>query len=144
MNRFSSKFINMSLTLRHWEGQEESLLSLEFFLPSSEHSPPWTASNSTGFRSPYSPDATSMTRSRDKTLVTTERFQKDSHTQGHEALTEICRVVICGAVKTQVLQIWDEVRDCALVNALTLAEDVQLISEQKRQSYQHFPAHCLS
>lgn len=63
------------------------------------------------------------------------------HRQGHQALTEICRVVICGAVKTQVLQIWNEVRDCALVYALTLTEDVELMDEQKRRrvinTFQH-------
>lgn len=33
------------------------------------------------------------------------------------------------AVEAQVLQIRDEVRDCALVYALTLTEDVKLVEE---------------
>lgn len=36
------------------------------------------------------------------------------------------------AVEPQVLQIWDEVRDRALVYALTLTEDVQLTEEEYR------------
>lgn len=36
------------------------------------------------------------------------------------------------AVEAQVLQIRDEVRDCALVYALTLTEDVQLVEEEHR------------
>ncbi len=35
------------------------------------------------------------------------------------------------AVEAQVLQIGDEVRDCALVDALTLTEDVQLVEEHR-------------
>lgn len=38
--------------------------------------------------------------------------------------------MICRAVETQVLQIRDEVRDCALVYALTLTEDVQLVNRE--------------
>lgn len=45
-------------------------------------------------------------------------------------LTEISWIVICRAVEAQVLQIRDEVRDCALVYALTLTEDVQLVNEE--------------
>lgn len=41
--------------------QREELLSHWFFFSSKAHIPRWTASNSTGFRSPYSPEATSMT-----------------------------------------------------------------------------------
>lgn len=37
--------------------------------------------------------------------------------------------MICRAVEAQVLQIRDEVRDRSLVNALALAEDVQLVEE---------------
>lgn len=35
------------------------------------------------------------------------------------------------AVEAQVLQVRDEVRDCALVYALTLTEDVKLVKEQR-------------
>lgn len=48
-------------------------------------------------------------------------------------LTEISRVVICWAVEAQVLQIRNEVRDGALVYALTLTEDVQLENKQSHQ-----------
>lgn len=34
----------------------------QLFFSSKAHIPRWTASNSTGFKSPYSPDATSMTK----------------------------------------------------------------------------------
>lgn len=53
-------------------------------------------------------------------------------TQGDTGLTEISRIVVRWAVEAQVLQIRDEVRDCALVYALTLTEDVQLVEEQHR------------
>lgn len=46
--------------------------------------------------------------------------------RGLEGLTEISRVVIRWTVKTQVLQVRDEIRDGSLVDALTLTEDVQL------------------
>lgn len=42
------------------------LFSHWFFFSSKAHIPPWTASNSTGFKSPYSPDATSMTDEAEK------------------------------------------------------------------------------
>lgn len=60
---FLCQRVYVSLTLLHWGGQDDvgSLLSIEFFLPPSEHMPPCTASKSTGFKSPYSPDATSIT-----------------------------------------------------------------------------------
>lgn len=60
---FAHHWVYVPLTLLHWGGQDDvgSLLSLEFFLPPSEHMPPCTASKSTGFKSPYSPDATSIT-----------------------------------------------------------------------------------
>lgn len=45
------------------------------------------------------------------------------------ALTEIGRIVVSGAVEAQVLQIGYEVRDSALVYALALTEDVQLVGE---------------
>lgn len=55
-----------------------------------------------------------------------------TYIQGDVRLTEIRRIVICWAVEPQVLQIRDEVRDCALVYALTLTEDVQLVEEEYR------------
>lgn len=58
-----------------------------------------------------------------------------SHTLLRQALlelTEISWIVVSGAVKAQGLQIGDEVRDRALINALTLAEDVQLGEETHR------------
>lgn len=49
-------------TTGHFVAQTDGpLLSHWFFFSSNAHIPPWTASNSTGFKSPYSPDATSMT-----------------------------------------------------------------------------------
>lgn len=39
--------------------------------------------------------------------------------------------MICRAVEAQALQIRDEVRDRALVYALTLTEDVQLVREHR-------------
>lgn len=51
------------LTIGHLVAQSVGpLLSHWFFFSSNAHIPPWTASNSTGFKSPYSPDATSMTK----------------------------------------------------------------------------------
>lgn len=44
--------------------------------------------------------------------------------------------MVRGAVEAQVLQVRDEVRDRALVYALTLTEDVQLV-EKHVQSNQH-------
>lgn len=41
--------------------------------------------------------------------------------------------MICWAVEAQVLQIRNEVRDGALVYALTLTEDVQLENKQSHQ-----------
>lgn len=41
--------------------------------------------------------------------------------------------MICGAVEAQVLQIRNEVRDGALVDALTLTEDVKLKNKQSHQ-----------
>lgn len=62
--------------------------------------------------------------------------KKQTHTytrpQGVDQLTEISRIVIRRTVEAQVLQIRDEVRDCALVYALTLTEDVQLVDKQHR------------
>ena len=45
-------------------------------------------------------------------------------------LTEICRVVVGGAVEPQVLQIGDEVWDGAFVYALALTQDVQLWKDE--------------
>lgn len=57
------------------------------------------------------------------------RTRTFTYTKGVAWLTEISRIVIRWAVEAQVLQIRDEVRDCALVYALTLTEDVQLVEE---------------
>lgn len=54
-------------TIGHFVAQTDvPLLSHGFFFSSNAHIPPWTASNSTGFKSPYSPDATSMTEPEEK------------------------------------------------------------------------------
>lgn len=61
--------------------------------------------------------------------------------KGLARLTEISGIVIRRAVEAQVLQIRDEVRDCALVYALTLTEDVQLVEgtqvQSNQRSFQH-------
>ena len=41
------------------------------------------------------------------------------------------------AVEAQALQVGDEVRDCALVYALTLAEDVKLVEEHRYRVISH-------
>lgn len=40
--------------------------------------------------------------------------------------TEVCRVVVGGTIKAQSLQVGDEVRDRALVDTLSLTENVKL------------------
>lgn len=61
-------------TIGHLVAQTDwPLLSHWFFFSSNAHIPPWTASKSTGFKSPYSPDATSMTEPEAKT----ERHRDD-------------------------------------------------------------------
>lgn len=61
--------------------------------------------------------------------------------RGLARLTEIGGIVIRRAVEAQVLQIRDEVRDRALVYALTLTEDVQLVEgtqvQSNQRSFQH-------
>lgn len=46
--------------------------------------------------------------------------------------------MVRGAVEAQVLQVRDEVRDRALVYALTLTEDVQLVEEHIQRNQHHF------
>lgn len=46
-------------------------------------------------------------------------------------LTEISRIVICWAVEAQVLQVRDEVRNRALVDALALTQDVKLVGNTR-------------
>lgn len=62
-----------------------------------------------------------------------KKMDKHRHTctKGVAWLTEVSRIVIRWTVEAQVLQIRDEVRDCALVYALTLTEDVQLQEEHR-------------
>ena len=48
-------------------------------------------------------------------------------------LTEVSWVVVGGAVQAQVLQVGDEIGNCALVYTLTLTEDVQLGGEERRE-----------
>lgn len=54
------------LTVPH-VGHDESALSGLLFFSAMVHIPFWTARNRTGLRSPYSPEATSMTVEQDRT-----------------------------------------------------------------------------
>lgn len=74
-----------------------------------------------------------MTGDREDKRVRTKNTDKQRQTVVVKELflTEVSRIVIRWAVEAQVLQIRDEVRDCALVYALTLTEDVQLAGEHR-------------
>jgi len=51
-----------SLTFTHFAAHGVTVvMSIQLHFSPKAHMPPWTASNNTGFKSPYSPDATSMT-----------------------------------------------------------------------------------
>lgn len=53
----------------YFVAQTDVPLLPHWFFPSNAHIPPWTASNNTGFKSPYSPDATSITKSETKAEI---------------------------------------------------------------------------
>lgn len=118
----------------HFVGQTDEPLLSDFFT-SNAHIPPCTASNRTGFKSPYSPEATSMTEKvseifnviLDLHWVVAIKHEKlckyEQLLSGH---TEVCRVVVGRTVKAQSLQIGDEVWHCAFVDTLTLTQNVKL------------------
>jgi len=58
------------------------------------------------------------------------------------ALTEVGRVVVCGAVEAKTLQVGDEVRHDAFEDALALAQDVQLQEEARIWQVQSSQGHC--
>lgn len=76
-------------TVVYLSGQSEvPLLAQRFLFSSRAHIPPWTASNRTGFRSPYSPDATSMTESKSRETikeVSVPDFPRPSLTNANES-----------------------------------------------------------
>lgn len=62
------RLLSSPLTVTQCAGHDGSALSGLLFFSAMVHMPFWTARNRTGLRSPYSPEATSITVEEDRTL----------------------------------------------------------------------------
>lgn len=63
------RLLSSPLTVTQCAGHDGSALSGLLFFSAIVHMPFWTARNRTGLRSPYSPEATSITVEKDRTPV---------------------------------------------------------------------------